>query len=184
MGWLRAALDSLTPLSRGSSRQVEVPTELELSETPGLSPYLDIGRYRPEHRFLSRMDRDYIRALLATGYPEEAADLVQKAYRAGAQPPTGERPLLTIYDLEYIEMLLIVGRRRMAVDFVLHLMEEYELTSGVRLAETTRSRLDREYETTMTAIDIDGRLPPEDFLDGSKERGGNILRRLLDVLLG
>jgi hypothetical protein len=172
------------PRSRGDSRQVAVPLKPELTGTPEISPYHGIGRYRPECRFLSRMDRDYIRALLALGYRGEAADLVQKAYAAGFQPPTGDKPLLTIYDLEYIEMLLIVDRRRVAVDFVLRLMEDFELASRARSAEKARSRLDREYEATMRSIDIDGRLPPEEVLGGSEEPGNGILRRLLDVLLG
>lgn len=161
-----------------------VPLEHELIETPHASPFPGLARYRPEHRFLSKRDRDYIRALMALGYRDEAADLVQKAYGAGPRRPAGDRPLLTIYDLEYVEMLLVVGRRRVAVDFVLHLMEDYELASGSRMAETTRSRLDREYEATMRSIDADGRLPPEEVPDGSEEGGGSILSRLLDHLLG
>ncbi len=183
--WLRGALRSLgTPRSRGDSRQVAAPLEHELPGAPRASPFPGLARYRPEHRFLSRMDRDYIRALMALGYRGEAADLVQKAHEAGPGRPAGDRPLLTIYDLEYVEMLLVVGRRRVAVDFVLHLMEDYEFASVGRMGETTRSRLDREYQATMRAIDADGRLPPEEVPDGSEEGGGSILRRLLDLLLG
>jgi hypothetical protein len=156
----------------------------ELPEAPHASPFPGLARYRPEHRFLSKRDRDYIRALMALGYRGEAADLVQKAYEAGPRRPAGDGPLLTIYDLEYVEMLLVVGRRRVAVDFVLHLMEDYEIASVGRMAETTRSRLDREYEATMRSIDADGRLPPEEIPDGSEEGGGSILRRLLDLLMG
>ncbi len=193
--WVRDALSHLTiPGSEGDHRHMAMSVEFEVSESPKIATapsvhYEEIERYGPGHHFLSRMDRQYIKALLAIGYAEDAADLLQKAYKARLQETrvhgTEDRPPLTIFDLEYVEMLLIVGQRRLAVDFVLRLMEEFELASAGAMATTqTRSRLKREYEATMRAIEVDGRLPPEEEADESEEPEANMLRRLLGVLLG
>ncbi len=146
------------------------------------------------HWFLSTRDRQYIRALVVLGFRQEATMLVHRAYARRCRELESSMvtmdeglcgSLFTPLDLEYVEMLVMVGDRRSAIDLILRAMDDYELGKLGRIVHSldTQSRLKREYEQTVRAIE---KGEPVTCLDSSPDPAGNlnIVRRLLRSLRG
>lgn len=168
--------------------------EKNLSQAPA---YRDqqlryVKEIKPENYFLSMKDKQYIRALVVMGYREDASRLVQQAYEKRKREigsAMGYRgghglnwTLFTLFDIEYLEMLLLVGDRRRAIMLVLRVMDDYELKNLGQIVRTTeaQAKIDREYFETMRAIETTGSLPPE--IDTARSRTS--LHRLLRRLCG
>lgn len=133
--------------------------------------------------FLSERDRQYIKTLVALGYRQDAARLLRRAYEKRRAEmgdlETGNGHLFTPFQIEYLEMLLIVGDRRTAISTVLSCMDEYQIRETRDGKINLRSSLDREYERTISAIERDGCLPPADESEPSESHGlHNLLRRI------
>jgi hypothetical protein len=148
-------------------------------------------------RFLSTKDRQYVKALVVMGYRDEAARLVHKAYAkrkteretasASEQQRFGRPTLFTRFDIDYLEMLILVGDRRAAMDLFLRAMDDYELD---RLGTIVRRvdneiMLEMEYRETMKAIEagrsLAGCVGPEKAKDQRRAPLRSLLRRLFGL---
>lgn len=139
-------------------------------------------------------DKQYIRALVVMGYREDASMLVQQAYEkrkreiGSAISYRGGHganwALFTPFNIEYLEILLLVGDRRRAIMLVLRVMDDYELKNLGQIVRTTeaQAKIDREYFDTMRAIETTGSLPPE--IDTARSRTSllGLLRRLCGAI--
>ena len=148
-------------------------------------------------RFLSMKDRQYIRALVIMGYREEAARLVNQAYarrkqereaaRAQEEQRPGRATLFTRFDIDYLEMLILVGDRRAAMDLFLRTMDDYErdrLGTIVRRVDS-ELKLEMEYRETIRAIEagqlVAGNARPGKVQSQPKAPSRSLLRRLLGL---
>jgi hypothetical protein len=168
------------------SMEVEV-SRRELADKPGLLEPVHADAFVDFH-FLSEKDRQYIRTLVVMGYPEDAAMLVNKAYDRRCHEidrhSGSSGHLFTLFDVEYLEMLVLVGQRKKAVDAVLALMDDYELATLGRIVQNmeTQSVLEKEYRTTIKSIDETGFLPPESKKPIVVPRRRNFILRAIKAL--
>jgi len=133
--------------------------------------------------FLSERDKQYIKTLVVLGYGQDAARLLRRAYEKRRREiddlGAGGGHLFTPFQIEYLEMLLVVGDRRTAISTVLSCMDEYQIRETRQGTVNLRSSLDREYERTITAIEKNGHLPPaDDSQPSSSRRLHDLLRRI------
>ena len=167
--WAQDALQHLFTGPESDIHQMALSMEVEVSrslaEKPGaLEPVYDV---QIDSHFLSEKDRQYIKTLVVMGYRNDAAMLVNKAYERRCQeidrPHQTSSRLFNLFDVEYLEMLVLVGQRKRAVKAILGLMDDYELATLGRIVQSleTQSMLDEEYRITISSIDQTGSLPPE-----------------------
>jgi len=151
------------------------------------------GERAGRDRFLSERDRQYIKALVIMGYQDEAVWLVRKAYasrrqerdaaRAREEQRLGHPVLLTRFDIDYLETLLLVGDRRNALDLFLQAMDDYQLNGPNASAprDCHWPMLEKEYREAIEAIES-GK-PSSPSTDGAKPRPrGGSLRSLFQRL--
>jgi len=129
-----------------------------------------LGGEAMRDRFLSVKDRQYIRALVIMGYREEAARLVHQAYerrkqereaaKARERERSGRTTLFTRFDIDYLEMLVLVGDRKAAMDLFLRAMDDFELERLGTIVRRVDSdmRLEIEYREAIRTIEA-GRAP-------------------------
>ena len=147
-------------------------------------------------RFLSTRDRQYIKALVIMGYRDEAGRLVHKAYarrrqereaaRASEQQKFGHPTLFTRFDIDYLEMLILVGDRRAAMDLFLRAMDDYELDRLGTIVRRVDNQmmLEMEYRETMKAIEAGRSLADCVGPEKAKNQRRAPLRSLLRRLFG
>jgi hypothetical protein len=193
--WAHDALQRLFTRPESDIHQMALSMEIEVSrdsfvDNKGVvEPFPVYGDQHGSH-FLSEKDRQYIRALVVMGYREDAAILVNKAYDSRCSEigtvNSSHGRLFSLFDVEYLEMLVLVGQRKRAVEVILSLMNEYELTTLGRVVQSleTQSKLETEYRDILESIDTTGHLPPEAVQVPVMEppRDG-LLRRAIRALL-
>lgn len=192
--WAHDALQRMFTGPEGDIHQMALSMEVEVSSGDFRE---EIGLLKPaairdedwsyEPHFLSERDRQYIRTLVVLGYREDAAILVNKAYgKRSNEISTGvSERLFSNFDLEYLEMLVLVGQRRRAVEVFLGLMNDYELSILGMIAKSldNQAKLDEEYREILSSIDTTGALPPEKCKAGKSARQG-LIRRALSSISG
>jgi hypothetical protein len=190
--WAYDALQRLFTGPESDIHQMALSMEIEVSRESFVEkdivepvPEFDL----PVYHFLSERDRQYIRTLVVLGYREDASILVNKAYdsRCSEIGIVNGSPgrLFSLFDVEYLEMLVLVGQRKRAVEVILSLMDDYELATLGRVVQSleTQSKLEVEYRDILDSIDTTGRLPPEPVqVPASESSRGNLFRRAFRAL--
>jgi len=193
--WAHDALQRMFTGPEGDIHQMALSMEVEVSSGDFRE---EIGLPKPDHmkdegwlyepHFLSERDRQYIKTLVVLGYREDAAILVDKAYgkRSNEISTGGSERLFSNFDLEYLEMLILVGQRRRAVEVFLGLMNDYELSILGRIAKNldNQSKLDEEYREILSSIETTGALPPEKIRRAGKPVRQGLIHRALRVISG
>jgi hypothetical protein len=179
--WAQEAIGNFTSQELGHqialSMEVEVSGDRRFLEAPGLWG---------TKRLLSNLDREYIRALVLIGYRVDAAILVERAYNGrlrDREAAVDDLVLLNAVELEYLEMLAVVGQRAKGGKLLLDRMDSYQRSILGHIAGSieTRARLDKEYAETIAAIEAGGPLPPDDSQHPSEAPSG-FFGKLLSAL--
>jgi len=191
--WAHDALQRLFTGPESDIHQMALSMEIEVSRESFVEK--DIVEQVPEYEvlsgshFLSERDMQYIRALVVLGYREDAAILVNKAYDSrcleiGTVNGSPDR-LFGLFDIEYLEMLVLVGQRKRAVEVILSLMDDYELATLGRVVQSleAQTNLEVEYRDILESIDTTGHLPPEPVQVPAVEPSrGSLFRRAIRAL--
>ena len=160
-------LQESSPTASGSDLQLSSPPAQRLEE-------------RPNRRLISPIDREYLQALASLGYTDEAVRLLDMVYeeaRSTVAYNSIKPRLLHNVDLDYIEVLLLIGQRSRALRFIFSAVERFEREAAALAGPARQSRLDSEYRRTIRAIE------EHRGLRGGRNRASSRLASLLGKIL-